>query len=120
MKLPLFVSMKHKLSASGTAMRLVKDHYHRDAGAWDCGFKFVDGVLLSVDLYKDNYMGPMPWLEDNLLVPISENEWRADSGHYVDHLDFTKKVEFCLMDNKNEPKFVEWTKEKPKAVTRRW
>lgn len=120
MKLPLFVSMKHKLSSSGTAMRFKGNQYYRDAGAWSCGFKIKDGKLLSTDIYKKASFGPMPHLENNFLVPISENEWRKDNEGYVDGMMFTQKVEFCLMDNKNEPKFVEYVKEKPKVMSRRW
>jgi hypothetical protein len=73
-KYPQFVTM-----GNGSALRLVNSGksywYYRDGGDWEVDFYERNGHLYSTDDY-DN-------LDNHLLTPITESEWRECNGQYV-------------------------------------
>lgn len=84
--IPKFVKMVSNVNERGSELRYVEEDgtYFRDAGIWEVGFKFVDGVLLSsIDgIYGEEFIH----MENNLLIEISEEEWREGNDGYVSHL----------------------------------
>jgi hypothetical protein len=73
-KLPKFVRL------GNSALRLIKRDkiYYRDAGHWEVGYKVVDNQLLSCTPTDD-----APWLDNQLLIEITEQEWRWDNAGYI-------------------------------------
>lgn len=86
--LPKFVTMGGN---KGQELRLnsVNGHYHRDAGNWSVGSKFVDGKLISVSLYDDT-----PWLGGKELVPITQREWLEGNKGYITGREYDEEAEY--------------------------
>ncbi len=77
--LPKFVrigKIKNDPHYHATALRLVGNLYHCDAGCWEIGYKWVDGELFIDDV--DNH-----FKDDNKLYEIDEVEWREWTGRFA-------------------------------------
>ena len=78
-ELELYISEKHEtlpryVKCDETCLRLKEvnnqKYYWRDAGAWQCDYKFVNGIL-----YSDvDFIQP-----DRKLIPINYVEWKNDN-----------------------------------------
>ena len=73
---------------NGTALRRQgKSHsYYRDAGAWGCKAKVVDGILQINE-------PSMSWLHKKPLIEIDLEKWRKDNEGYLDEYDRKRKTE---------------------------
>lgn len=59
------------------ALRLINGwEYYRDAGNWDCSFKYVDGQMVASSSHEG--------LDGKPLVSCTKKEWLEDNAGYVD------------------------------------
>lgn len=77
---PPFVNMSREgHPESFTSLRyLGQGIYYRDGGDWKVGTKFVDDILLTVDIYADQNQ-----LDGQVLEEVTEEEWRKDNAQYA-------------------------------------
>ena len=73
---PKYVAFRPESEDGGCALRRVgKRTYWRDAGAWECNAKIVNGKILVSSRKKH--------LNNKPLFEVSEKKWRKDNGQYV-------------------------------------
>ena len=82
-ELELYIREKHNtlpryVKCDNTCLRLKEvnnqKYYYKDAGAWQCDYKFVKGIL-----YSDaDFIKP-----DKKLIFINYAEWKQDNSGYV-------------------------------------
>jgi hypothetical protein len=61
----------------GSELRLRGDEYYKDGGHWYVGYKYVNDVLRSVDVYG------MPHLNNVPLIEITKQEWLDGNRGYT-------------------------------------
>jgi len=75
---PKYVAFRPENEDYGCALRRVgKKRYWRDAGAWGCNTKVVDGKL------RVSAQGHLRHLNGNPLFEVSEEVWRKSNGQYA-------------------------------------